>query len=655
MIFLNGALADAGITRRLSRYNLTVRFVHSTSSSDAPRHEPREEYQGVRALPRPSAYTPELLWPELVVEGWERVHNHAVSPDGTQVAFYWDRGGHSDLWLLDLAERGFPTRLTLNRPHVNWWEDEPPLWSPDGRWIVFGAYSDGVSNLYVIASDGGAPRQLTDMSEDAAEPFFSPDGTRIVFSTQKNDVSQIALVPFEGGWITGLTLSEDECSTPVWSPDGARIIYSASPQHGHKQDDLYSVGLDDADAERLTPDDNVECWSPAFSPDGNTIAMLCNHSSHDEVWMMARDGSHLRQLTRLNLDIEEFAWSPDGTRLIVLANRLAVDVLFVVDARSGEARRVSAPAGNYSLPQWLRGRDAVVVGFDSPSQPPALYICDLSNGALTALTRTSAAAFAHAEFVTPRHIEYASSDMMIPAFVYEPPHASRSIQRAGIVCPHGGPNVHYDLSWDPIRQYFVAKGYTVICPNYRGSTGYGRALKDANLFNWGVGDLADCLHASDYLVAKAGVDQRRVAIWGQSYGGYLTLLSLCKDPHHRFRCGVCLYGDSHLKTSWASGDHSGRLDVEWQMGDPSTQSERYESASPLNFISNIKAPLLVMHGEQDQRVAFGESVQLVDALRREGKTFEFRSYPDEAHGFAHAHNMLDALLRIERFIDWWMM
>ena len=214
--------------------------------------------------------------------------------------------------------------------------------------------------------------------------------------------------------------------------------------------------------------------------------------------------------------------------------------------------------------------------------------------------------------------------------------------------------MHYDLCWDPLRQYFAAKGYVVICPNYRGSTGYGRHFKEGNLQNWGVGDLNDCLWASQYLIEQAKVDPNRIAVWGQSYGGYLALLALAKDHQHRFKCGVCLYGDSHLKTSWATGDHSGRQDLEWQMGHPGQNAARYEDSSPINFVQNIQAPLLLMHGEQDQRVAYSESEQLITALRREGKTFEFCAYPDEAHGLIHSANALDALLRIERFLDWWL-
>lgn len=628
-------------------------------------HAWREEFLGLRALPRPDATIPDGLWPELIVQGWERIHNHAVSPDGTRVAFYWDRDGASDLWVMALEGRAAPARafsrrLTLNRAHVNWWEDEPPVWSPDGQWLVYGAYQDEVSHLFVVSSEGNAPRQLTELHADAAEPALSPDGRHIVFSTQKGDTSQIASVPFEGGWVFGLTLSGDECSSPVWSPDGNRIVFSATPQHGRKQNDLFLLPIANGQPARqpirLTPDDNVECWYPSFSPSGDCIALLSNESGYDEIWTMAADGTGLRQLTRFGMDVEEFAWSPDGSRIIALVNQQACDALYVVDPHTHQAQRVSCPPGNYSGPQWLRGQNAIVVGFDAPDTPPALYLCDVDSGAMTQLTCTYAAALAHGPYVMPQQIEYVSKDgWRIPAVLYLPEgDGAEPALRPAIVYPHGGPNVHYDLCWDPIRQYFVAKGYVVLCPNYRGSTGYGRHFKLGNVMNWGVGDLNDCLWATDYLVDFCRVDPKRMAIWGQSYGGYLTLLALTKDIQHRFRCGVSLYGDSHLKTSWASGDYSGRQDVEWQMGHPSQNAQRYEDASPINFIHNLKAPLLFMHGENDQRVPYSESEQLLTALKQANKTFEFCAYPAESHGFVHPPSALDSLLRIERFLDWWL-
>jgi dipeptidyl aminopeptidase/acylaminoacyl peptidase len=618
-----------------------------------------EEHNGIASLPLPNPKTPNGLWLELVATGIERIHNHAVSPDGKRVAFYWDRNGTSDLWTIRLdddAAPNWPNRITFGRMHTNWWEDEPPIWSPDSEWLVYGAYVDDIYNLHVVCADGGESRLLTELNEDAVEPCFSPDGKLIAFCTYKGGASQLAIVPFDGGWVKGLTHGDNECSSPQWSPDGSRIVYAASPQHELRQTDLYSHCLESEETIRLTPCDGFEYWAPTFSPDGKSIAMLCNRSGFDEVWMMASDGSRLSQLSQINQDIEDYAGSSDGKRIVVVGSELGSDPLFVINIETGETTRLKRADGNYSMPRWINNRDAFVVGFDSPTRPPDLFWVDAANGEDRALTNCAPSVLKQFEFVTPKHIYYTSLDgWQIPAFLYEPREAASARGLPGVVYPHGGPNAQYDLSWDVVRQYFVAKGFAFVCPNYRGSTGYGRAFKDANILNWGVGDLNDCLAAADVLANHPRIDSKRLAIWGQSYGGYLSLLALSKDAKYRFRCGVSLYGDSHLKTSWARGDHSGRQDQEWQMGLPGDHTTEYELGSPLNFIKDIRAPVLILHGERDARVHPAESAQLVQAMRHEGKTFEYKTYPDEGHGFAHPENALDALQRIEQFLDWHLM
>lgn len=623
-----------------------------------------EDTNGFVSLPLPNAAPPDGLWPELAVQGWERPHNHALSPDGARVAFYLDRNGHTDLWVARTDGSGFPQQLTLNRPHSNWWEEEPAAWTPDSQRLVYGAYDDdGVSHLWVVEADGGPPRQLTALSADASEPAISPDGKYVAFSTERGDATQIAVVPLEGGWIIGVTSGDVECSGPSWSPDGLRILYHGAKPHLPRENDVYAVSfitgqrLQNHASFRLTPSDQTECWNATYSPDGSVIAVLCNATGYDEIWLMAPDGSRLNQLTRLNLDIESFAWSPDGSRLVCVAGDHGADRLFVALADGGAAREVPAPRGTYASPQWLPAGDGFVVGFDAPSTPPDVFVCQAATGQMKPLTCFHVPALGKFEWAAPQHIFYASFDgWSIPALFYTPsgqPADARG--RPAIVYPHGGPTAAYSFGWDPLRQYFVAKGYAVLAPNFRGSTGYGRQFKDGNLNNWGVGDLQDCLHGADHLAAQPGIDRGRIAIWGQSYGGYLTNLAMAKDPRYRFRCGVSLFGDSNLLTSWARGDHSGRQDVEWQMGAPQLNRTRYETGSPIHYAANIKAPMLILHGERDARVHVDESHQLVAELKRLGKTYEFKTYAEEAHGFSHAANALDVLGRIERFLDWHLM
>lgn len=247
---------------------------------------------------------------------------------------------------------------------------------------------------------------------------------------------------------------------------------------------------------RLTPGDGAQYWAPSISPDGSLIAMLCNRSGYDEVWLMAADGSRLTQLTHIGQDVEDFAWAADGKRIVIVGGEQGNDPLYVVNIDDCRTTRLSRPAGNHSAPRWVPGRDAFVIGFDSPSQPPDLYLCAGTPGAgkECALTDSAPPALKSYPFVMPTHIEFTSYDgWLIPGFLYWPSASDEKQNRArglaAIVYPHGGPNAQYDLAWDPVRQYFVAKGYVILCPNYRARPAMANTLRRATC---SVGELAIC-------------------------------------------------------------------------------------------------------------------------------------------------------------------
>jgi dipeptidyl aminopeptidase/acylaminoacyl peptidase len=223
------------------------------------------------------------------------------------------------------------------------------------------------------------------------------------------------------------------------------------------------------------------------------------------------------------------------------------------------------------------------------------------------------------------------------------------------VNPHGGPTGHDGDEWFGHAQYFVDKGYAWLLPNFRGSTSYGRDFERLNHGVWGVDDTKDCLAAYDHLATLDWIDPQRVAIFGGSYGSYLALCSVVDDPHHRFRCAVTKYGDCDILTSWAQGDREGVQDLERMMQHPSQARDAYRAGSPIHRIESLAVPLLVAHGERDERVHPAQSAQLVDALDRLGKTYEYVTYPTEAHGFLRAEPQLDFYRRLERFLDWWLL
>jgi dipeptidyl aminopeptidase/acylaminoacyl peptidase len=224
-----------------------------------------------------------------------------------------------------------------------------------------------------------------------------------------------------------------------------------------------------------------------------------------------------------------------------------------------------------------------------------------------------------------------------------------------VVQPHGGPTAVSGDEWDGVAQYFVAKGYAWFAPNFRGSTSYGRDYERADHGTWGVGDTHDCLAAYDHLVSLGWVDPSRVGIFGASYGSYLALASVVDDGEHRYACAITKYGDCDILTSWAQGDLVGRLDLERMMGHPRDHRAEYDAGSPIHRVEHLQVPIFVAHGELDDRVHPNQSKELVDALRRAGKQYEYVTYPTEGHGLLRPEPFLHFHRRLERFLDWYLM
>ena len=189
----------------------------------------------------------------------------------------------------------------------------------------------------------------------------------------------------------------------------------------------------------------------------------------------------------------------------------------------------------------------------------------------------------------------------------------------------------------------------------RGSTSYGREFERANHGVWGVADTADCLAAHDLLASFDWIDPTRIAVFGGSYGSYLALHAVGDDPQHRYACAVAKYGDCDIVTSWAQGDQVGRLDLERMMGHPRGDRAAWRAGSPIHRVEQLAVPVLVAHGELDARVHVAQSRELVEALRRLGKQYEYVTYPTEGHGLLRTEPFLHFHQRLQRFLDWHLM
>lgn len=614
------------------------------------------ERNGWPSLARPDLKPP-AGWSLPLVVGVNRVRNHALAPDGSAIAFIWDRGDLSDVYTLPAAG-GWPSRISFDRAPVAYWDDEIPQWSPDSRRLAFTAGG----HVHITEAAGGLPRKISDFAASASSPVWMPDGRGLIVTVTRHDASQLALTDRDGAWPRSLS---NDPGGDHWdaqpSPDGRRVAYVLRPFSDLNRLDIRLIDLEIGADQKLAGQAKERNWEPRWSPDGSQIAYLSQRGGgFNEIWLAAGEGLALsgvegpgvRQLTRLGHDCAELAWSPDGGSIACTVNRAGAFDLALVDVQSGQVRYLAAGDGLHSRPNWSQDGRFLTFEYESPVQPPDLYRLELATGAASQLTFSFPPALAANRLVMPERVSYRSFDgLEIPAFLFHPERPNG----AALVHPHGGPSSLYACEWDPLVQYLLAKGYTVLAPNYRGSTGYGLAFEHANYGDWGGGDAQDCLYAARFLAASPGLDPGRIAIFGGSYGGYMTACCLSHDPEYLFACGISKYGDANLVSSWAQCNRDLRLYTEIFLGHPAGHRQAYMAGSPVHQAGNVQKPVLILHGLEDDIVPPEASEEWVEALRKAGKTFEYKTYAGEPHGFLLRKTQLDAYERIERFLDWYLL
>ena len=607
----------------------------------------------------PSVKRPDLKppagWNLSLLTSIERIRSHALSPDGGLISFIKDGESLSDVYLLP-SNGHWPARITFDRPLAPYWDDEIPEWSPDGKWLAFGikghVHITPASPLSAVEG-GGLPKKITDFTTAASGPRWMPDSNGMIVTGERNDADQLLLTDRDGSWpraLTTDTIGDHWDARP--SPDGKFITYTLRRFDDLNRLDIVLLEIATGKSVALYGKPSTRAISAKWSPDGQWIAFASQETGREELYLVKPNGDGLHQLTNSGHDVFQFEWSPDSKRLVVVFNRNGAFELSLVEAESGSVSELRGGAGMHSNPNWAKDGSFITFEYESPLLPPDLYRMDVETKKVTQLTFSNLPAMQVNKLVLPEVVSYKSYDGLgIPAFLYKPAKSNG----AAIVYPHGGPKDQYGFIWDELAQYFVAKGYTYLAPNYRGSTGYGRDFERANYDNWGIGDTQDCLHAAKYLRTMKDVKPDRIGIMGGSYGGYMTSCSLSRDPEYLFACGVMKYGDSNLVSSWAECEKRLRIYTEIFLGHPADKFDIYLKGSPITDVKNVQKPILILHGLLDTVVPPEASEEWVEGLKRHDKVFEYKTYDDEPHGFLRRENQLDAYERIERFLDWYLL
>ena len=570
----------------------------------------------------------------------------AFSPDGSRVFFVSNASGQFNLWSVDV-DGGRPEQLTVFTDNTV----RAVAVRHDGE-LLLSADHDGdeFHQIYRIAAGGGWPQQLTALDQVQhlmGGGAWSPDGRTFAYSANARTPtdSEVWLQSADGGEPRPI-FGEGRLAAPArWSPDGSKLL--AVDFRWNTDQSIFVLDVHSGEATEVTPHEGEVKFLPGpWLADGSGFFLLTD------------EGREFTGLARYDLaaggydwvetperEIQELAGSADGRLLAWVENDDGWARVRVRDLESGDdlpepqlPRGTTSPLGAQLALSQDGSRLAVV--WDQPTRPNEVFVVDTATGEARAVTESRLGGLASLSLLEPELVRYESFDgRFIPAWLYRP--QSDGAPAPFVLSIHGGPEAQEMPNYKPMYQYLLSRGIGVLATNIRGSSGYGKTYQTLIHRDWGGADMEDWRHAAEWLRSQDFVDPERLGVFGGSYGGFATLTCVTRLPEY-WAAAVDIVGPSNLVTFAKAVPPTWRRFMAKVVGDPETEVDFLLERSPITYVNNVRAPLLVMQGAKDPRVVKPESDQMVARLRELGREVEYEVFEDEGHGFTRYANEIRA-------------
>jgi dipeptidyl aminopeptidase/acylaminoacyl peptidase len=604
------------------------------------------------------------------------------SPDGSRLVFtvaepIKGTARARALWLLDVAS-GQLRQLTFSGKN-----DTAPRWSPDGTSIAFVSDRDGAPQLYRLSMRGGDADKLTDRKEAVGSFRWSPDGSRIalLMAEPKPEALQqrerdkddgrvvdkderhprVWMLNVASRALTQVTTGRWRIADIAWAPDGTRLVAAATPRPEADQwnERIYAIDVKDGGFKEIAAP-RGPFGDLALSPDGRTIAYvgarIDGPEAHD-LYLQPLAGGAPQNITAATIDrpVSQPKWIDDQTLVVNVARGFRSAIAVV--GRDGRATTLDDAGVNPSVFARSANGTFAYAG-ETATRASELWI--RTPGAPARAISTFNAKWASIPVVAPEYVKYTSADgLEIEAALLRPDDTSRGAApsaqpsatgrqpRPAVVLVHGGPTGRWSDGFEPWGQLLAARGYVVLYPNVRGSTGYGQRFVEMNRADWGGGDFKDVMAGADWLVARGLADPDRLGIGGWSYGGYMAAWAVTQTT--RFKAAVS--GAPVIDLASEFGTENGPEYDEWFYGTPYEKLDGFVRSSPITHVKNVKTPTLLLQGADDTTDPIGQSQQFYRGLKRYGVESDFVVYPREPHGLREEKHLLDRLNRIVAWYD----
>jgi dipeptidyl aminopeptidase/acylaminoacyl peptidase len=579
----------------------------------------------------------------------------AYSPDSATLAHVTNTTGQFNLWTVP-SGGGLPYQLTAYSDNTV----RAVTWHPDGKTILFTADQNGdeFHQLYLIGARGGTPEQLT--SDMQAQHYigdaFTPDGKKIAYACNARKPEQMEIVILDLATRDKLypfpPSSEYNLIPTAWSPDGRYLLATKIISNTDQSILLYDTTT--GDVIDTTPHSGETIFFPAaWSPDGSGFYFVSNsgrefqglafYTLADRAW---------KWIETPNWDVENVVISKDGRALIWSVNEDGASKLYGRDLRTGAALTLpNLPLGVVDNMDVTRDGNKLALVFAQPIEAVNLYEFDLRTGELTPLGQSMIGGIDPAEMIVPELVHYPTFDgRSIPAWLYRPRGAAG--QFPVVLSIHGGPEAQERAryNYNGFYQYLLSRGFGVLAPNIRGSTGYGISYQKLIHRDWGGAELKDIEHAAKYLRSLEWVDSNRIAVFGGSFGGFATLSAVTRLPDY-WALGVDIVGPANLVTFVNAVPPHWRGFMKNWVGDAEEDRDMLVERSPITYVDNLRVPLFIIQGAKDPRVVKAESDQMVERIRSNGGDVRYYVDENEGHGTTRRENTIKWYKMIVEYIE----
>ena len=623
----------------------------------------------------------------------------AISPDGARVAFVKQSANREANKIQShiVMSMGDELRDYTQGPY-----DSAPQWSRSGNRLAFLRKDDSDKNqIWTMPTSMGEASQLTTQPGGVAGFEWSPDDGTILFQStvdprdedpdsDKKPVvvtqlrykadgsglrgagrSHIFTIPSDGGDATQVTHGDVDHHAPTWAPDGEHIAFMAAKDVNREfesRSEVYTMKIDTGLA-RLITSGLYAVAGVTWSPDGSKLAVFGTASMDEggscspmcQSWIfIVEDNLPVRSITddSIHPDLDGFydtaagnmQWLDDD-RIIFSGSAAGQSYICSADVKSVDVKRLTA--GESLITGWSATNDAskIATATGTPDRISDIELHDISASTTETLTDYNAEWLSAHDTARIEKLIYQQDDIDLEARIYFPPDFDESAKYPMLLDVHGGPHSVFADTFLPMHQIAATRGYIVLAINPRGSSGYGRDFACAAHHDWGDGPYEDLMAGVELIAKRPYVDQNRVVMHGSSYGGYMG--TWMAGHTNRFRAIAVAAPVTNMLSFWGTSDIGVHFsEIELGTGAGLESFEAYVQHSPIFYVPHVETPILILHGEDDDRVPIEQSEQYFTALRRLAKPVEFVRLPDTSHGLFANRNLAMREEYFTRVFNW---